>query len=85
VTRAVRSLLSAAAVVAGLCPAVWCQIPAPPVTFSTFASGSSSSRDITAGADGNLWYTDPESPVLRRMTTSGSVTPFSVPGASGTW
>lgn len=37
------------------------------------------SRDIAAGSDGNLWFTEIGPGIIGRMTTSGVVTRFSVP------
>jgi streptogramin lyase len=47
-------------------------------TFSvgTFSSNPSS---ITAGPDGNLWFTEPDSNVIGRITPAGQITLFPVP------
>jgi streptogramin lyase len=36
--------------------------------------------DITAGPDGNIWFTKPDGHKIGRITSSGAVTEFDVPG-----
>ena len=38
-------------------------------------------RYITAGPDGNLWFTDSAYDKIRRISTTGSITEFPVPTA----
>jgi streptogramin lyase len=40
---------------------------------------SSGRAEITAGPDGNLWFTDPQQNLIGQITTDGSVTEFPVP------
>lgn len=39
-------------------------------------------RAITAGPDGNMWFTRPELQKIGRITTSGQIAEFALPGAS---
>jgi uncharacterized repeat protein (TIGR01451 family) len=46
----------------------------PTITeYSLAAFPNASPQDITAGPDGNLWFTDPYATAIGRITTSGSV------------
>jgi virginiamycin B lyase len=49
-------------------------VPASPGEFTPGPAG------ITAGPDGNLWFTDPFSNKVARVTTSGIFTEYSIPG-----
>lgn len=39
---------------------------------------------ITDGADGNLWFADTATSMIGRITTSGTITEYSLPKESGT-
>ena len=51
------------------------------LTVATYASPSVqlSGQDVTKGADGNLWFTEPSQGKIGRMTPSGAVTEFPLP------
>src|SRR5262249_57797956 len=52
----------------------------PPLSFG----GSFGATAITAGSDGNVWFTDPVADTVGRITPSGQVTEFTSPiGAPG--
>jgi virginiamycin B lyase len=57
------------------------------VTFTTFSNGipaGATPTGITVGPDGNLWFTEPGSNQIGRITTAGAVTQFSgLPANSG--
>lgn len=57
--------------------------PQPPGTITEFPSpsGASSFNQITAGPDGNLWFT--EGSAIGRITPSGQITEFPVPTSQG--
>ena len=44
--------------------------------------GADYSADITAGPDGNVWFTEPSAHKVTRITPSGSVTEFALPTAN---
>jgi virginiamycin B lyase len=45
--------------------------------FDTGLAGNSRLYDITAGPDGNLWFTDPGANAIGRITPQGEITEFS--------
>src|SRR5262249_9280473 len=47
----------------------------PPLSFG----GSFGATAITAGSDGNVWFTDPVAHTVGRITPSGQVTEFTSP------
>src|SRR5713101_7916687 len=51
------------------------------VTFTEYPvpTGSSNAYGITAGPDGNLWFTENTGNKIGRITTSGVITEFAVP------
>jgi streptogramin lyase len=50
---------------------------------TTFSVGTTSSTapSITAGPDGNLWFTEPDASQIGRITPAGAITLFTVPTA----
>jgi streptogramin lyase len=58
------------------------QSAAPTGTISEFGGGALFPFGITAGPDGNLWYTDPALDVIGRVTTAGTITQFPVAAGS---
>jgi virginiamycin B lyase len=55
-------------------PSTITEFPLPPLSF-----GGNYTNAITAGPDGNLWFTDAAAGKVGRITTSGQVTEFTVP------
>jgi streptogramin lyase len=56
----------------------------PSGTFTTFTgTGTDFPHQITAGPDGNIWFTNYGNNTIGRITPSGVVTDFSGPGISG--
>jgi streptogramin lyase len=49
-------------------------------TVRIYKSGVQSPEQITAGPDGNLWFTSISNSTISRMTPAGAVTTFSGPG-----
>ncbi|MBK5219410.1 MAG: hypothetical protein JJE35_06470 [Thermoleophilia bacterium] len=47
--------------------------------FEVSAQASPAAAEIAAGTDGSLWFTDPNSNAIGRVTTSGQITKFAVP------
>src|SRR2546422_55404 len=47
------------------------------------AAGHSEPDMITAGPDGNLWFTEAAGNKIARITTSGAITEYPVPTANG--
>ena len=47
--------------------------------FPITGGGYHSSTDITAGPDGNLWFTDPGANAVGMITTEGAVQEFALP------
>jgi streptogramin lyase len=66
-------------------PAIAQITPAGAITEFPLPTGYGTPSSVTAGPDGNLWFTeDPSSgPVIVRMTTSGAFTEFPVPAVVG--
>jgi len=61
-------------------PAIISEFPLPPLSFG----GSFGATAITAGPDGNVWFTDPVAHTVGRITPSGQVTEFNSPiGGAG--
>src|SRR5438105_9999155 len=74
--RSVRARLEVMSLESRWLPASITEFPLPPLNFgSTFGA-----LNITAGTDGNLWFTDPVASEIGRITPSGQVTEF--PGLS---
>jgi streptogramin lyase/GH25 family lysozyme M1 (1,4-beta-N-acetylmuramidase) len=73
--RVVRVLAAAAVATTALAPAV---LPAHATSIDEFSAGISSPGDqITYGADGNVWFTEPASPnKIARITLAGAVTEY---------
>jgi len=58
--------------------------PMPLGTITEFALGSTSSPfRIASGPDGNLWFTDQGTRAIGRITTSGTITEFSIASNGG--
>ena len=53
---------------------------APSITESTIPTANSNPIDITAGPDGALWFTEYGGNKIGRITTSGNITEFPLPG-----
>ncbi len=51
-------------------------------TVTEFNVPSGTAFGITAGPDGNLWFTDNGASAIGRITPSGSITLFPVPGST---
>ena len=77
---AARPALFAAALllVAGLPGAAAADTPPPTFTEYSVASGAAL-RDMTAGPDGALWFTERRGEAIGRVTTPGAVTEFPIP------
>jgi virginiamycin B lyase len=62
-------------------------IPAGPsigtITSYTMTTASRQPTGIAAGPDGNLWFVEVAANKIGRITTTGAITEFSVPTASG--
>ena len=58
-------------------PTTQSTLPAGTITEFALPSGASSLRGITAGPDGNLWFT--EASAIGRITPAGQITEFPVP------
>src|SRR5262245_6083539 len=56
-------------------PSAITEFPLPPLSFG----GSFGATAITAGPDGNVWFTDPVAGNVGRITPSGQVTEFTSP------
>ena len=54
------------------------------ITEFPLSDDRASPADITAGPDGNLWFTEGCAGRIGRITTAGVVTEFPIPGAPGT-
>jgi virginiamycin B lyase len=52
------------------------------VTEFPIPTAGSDPRDIVAGLDGSLWFTEEHSNAIGRITLSGQVTEFPVPTAN---
>jgi streptogramin lyase len=62
-------------------PSTITEFPLPPLSFG----GSFGATAVTAGPDGNVWFTDPVAGAIGRITPSGQVTEFASPlGGAGT-
>src|SRR5215831_12709825 len=62
-------------------PSAITEFALPPLSFG----GSFGATAITAGPDGNVWFTDPVAHTVGRITPSGQVTEFTSPiGGAGT-
>jgi streptogramin lyase len=59
-------------------PSTITEFALPPLNFG----GSSGATGITAGPDGNAWFTDPVAGAVGRITPAGQVTEFPTPGIS---
>ena len=53
------------------------QIPPGTITEFSIPTAGSNPYDITAGPDGNLWFTEHDANKIGRITPSGAVTEFS--------
>lgn len=80
--RSIQTLFRTAAVMAGVCPMLWSQVP---VKFTAFPAGTSNARDIVTGTDNNLWFTDPQTSQVWRMTPTGTVTAFPITTEDPSW
>jgi streptogramin lyase len=49
------------------------------VTSFSVGTTSASPSSISAGSDGNLWFTEPDANQIGRITTAGAITLFTVP------
>jgi streptogramin lyase len=56
-------------------PSTITEFPLPPLTFNPIIS----TAGITAGPDGNVWFTEPATGVVGRITPAGQVTEFPTP------
>jgi streptogramin lyase/serine/threonine protein kinase len=56
--------------------------PAVRITAFALPTGSGGPLDITVGPDGSLWFTEPQSNRIGRMTPQGAVTEFPLPNAN---
>jgi streptogramin lyase len=56
-------------------PSTITEFPLPPLSFG----GSLGATAITAGPDGNVWFSDPDAGNVGRITPSGQVTEFTPP------
>ena len=56
-------------------PSTITEFPLPPLSFG----GSLGATAITAGPDGNVWFSDPVAGAVGRITPSGQVTEFTPP------
>src|SRR5262249_38298954 len=64
----------------GWVPSTISEFGLPPLSFG----GSFGATAITAGPDGNVWFTDPVANTVGRITPSGQVTEFTSPiGGAG--
>jgi uncharacterized repeat protein (TIGR01451 family) len=54
-------------------------------TYYPTPSNSGFLEGLTAGPDGNLWYTQYSGDVIGRVTTAGVITEFAVPSTSTDW
>jgi virginiamycin B lyase len=52
------------------------------VTEFPLATATPAPQGITAGPDGNLWYTDPGANKVGRLTPAGAITEFTLPTAA---
>src|SRR5262249_13135647 len=59
-------------------PSTITEFALPPLSFG----GNFGATAITAGPDGNLWFTDPVAGEVGRITPGGQVTEFPTPGIS---
>jgi virginiamycin B lyase len=50
--------------------------------FEIAARPTAGAAEITTGTDGNLWFTDPNSGAIGRLTTRGQITEFALPTAA---
>src|SRR5215470_7292493 len=57
-------------------PSTITEFPLPPLTTGAHIGAAG----ITAGADGNVWFTDPAQSEVGRISPSGQVTEFATPG-----
>jgi len=53
------------------------------ITEFPIPTASSTPRGITAGPDGNLWFTELDGNKIGRITTGGSITEFPLPSTCG--
>jgi streptogramin lyase len=56
-------------------PSTITEFPLPPLTFNPVPA----TQGITAGPDGNVWFTEPVTGVVGRITPAGQVTEFPTP------
>src|SRR5262249_6074163 len=59
-------------------PSTFTEFALPPLSFG----GSFGATGITAGPDGNVWFTDPVARAVGRITPAGKVMEFPTPGIS---
>ena len=73
------------AVVGAAPPAGAATVPAPITTFADPGATIEDLSSITAGPDGRLWFTDPDTDRIARITPAGVITTFADPaGTSST-
>lgn len=58
-------------------------MPSPSVTEFSIPTANSTPFAITAGADGNIWFTETGGNKIGRISLAGAITEFSAPGAPG--
>jgi len=68
------------AVVGAAPPAGAATVPAPITTFADPGATIEDLSSITAGPDGRLWFTDPDTDRIARITPAGVITTFRRPG-----
>src|SRR5258708_39777491 len=58
-------------------------MPSLSVTEFSIPTANSTPFSITAGADGNIWFTETGGNKIGRISLAGAITEFSAPGAPG--
>jgi len=69
------------AVVAAMALTTEMAVAQPPVTEYSIPTAGSYPYGITAGPDGNLWFTESNSNKIAKLTTAGSITEYRIPTA----
>jgi streptogramin lyase len=78
-TGVARIVMNAVVVAAFAITAAFSPVLGMPITEFEVPTAFSSPLSITAGPDGNLWFTEWAGNKIGRMTTSGAVTEFTLP------